>query len=72
MTQLTDERVVREKWPRAICWTHGIFRDMLAIYDPPCNKKMEPFWGKMLSDTFHEKEADAWHDAAERIRKERP
>ncbi len=64
---MTDEEKVKAKWPKAICWTHGIFRDMLAIYERPFNTEMEPFWGKMLSSTFHETEAEAWADAAKRL-----
>lgn len=65
MQELTDEQKVKAKWPRATCSTPGLFRNMLAIYERPCNEEIEPFWGKILSSTFHETEEAAWADAAE-------
>ncbi len=61
---MSNEEIVKGIFPRAVCSTHGIFRDMLAIYERPLNVEMDPFWGRMLSKTFHETEEDAWADAA--------
>lgn len=68
---MSDEEIVREIFPRAVCSTHGIFRNMLAIYESPRNVEMDPFWGRMLSKTFHETEEAAWADAASQMTEEK-
>lgn len=56
----SHEQVVKEKWPEA-CAVHFIGGWMIRLYSPPVPR---PLSG------FHNTELGAWHDAAERIRKE--
>jgi hypothetical protein len=67
VSELTAEQIVKQKWPRAMCYRARFGLDGVAIYDPPRNTEFEPCDGKMLCDTFCDTESDAWADAAKRL-----
>lgn len=63
MTQLTDEQVVREKWPDAVCIPDWLCGEEYGIYLQGPDYKRDADFG------WHDTASRAWHDAAERIRK---